>query len=135
VILYGALHCNDESGWLYRHLREQSPPREALRMLSVQILGVHQHGPLEAFVTFLDALGMAPGDFAIPDTRRLPPLVGDWFGLLQQQVLSRIDALVVFRDGAGEDARDAASRDRDGGPDPGELPQWSPLPQREGHDT
>ncbi|MDZ7747925.1 MAG: hypothetical protein U5K43_03025 [Halofilum sp. (in: g-proteobacteria)] len=38
LILYGALHCSDDPGWLYRLLRVQSPPREALRMLSVQVL-------------------------------------------------------------------------------------------------
>lgn len=114
VILYGALHCSDDPGWLYRLLRAQSPPREALRMLSVQVLGAHQHGPLEAFVTFLDHLRIARGDFAIPDTRRLPPVVRDWFGLLEQQVLGRMDALVVFREGdADRPEREASPADTD----------------------
>ena len=129
VILCGALHCTDDAGWLYRLLQEQSPPREALRMLSVQVLGVHQHGPLEAFATFLGALGMGADGFAIVDTGRVPPLVRDWFGLLDQQVLGRVDALVVFRRPA---ARDGA---RQRGAGRGDPPRWMPAGAAPGRDT
>lgn len=98
VILYGALHCSDQPHWLYRYLREQSPPRDAIRMLDVHVLGEHQHGPLEAFTWFLDQLDLHhPGDFVIPDTRALPPEIHEWFGLLDQHVLTPFAALVVFR--------------------------------------
>lgn len=98
VVLYGALHCADERGWLYRYLRIQSRERRAGAMRNVQVLGEYQFEPLAAFLYFLDDVGIATGHFVIEDTERLHPLLRDWFGLLDQHVLGRYDTLVVFRD-------------------------------------
>lgn len=98
VVLYGALHCADERGWLYRHLRSSSGDRRALAMRNIQVLGEYHFEPLTAFLHFLDRIGIAPGHFVIEDTGRLHPLLREWFAVLDQQVLSRYDTLVVFRD-------------------------------------
>jgi len=98
VILFGALHCSDQPHWLYHYLREQSPPRDAVRMLNVQVLGEHQTGALEAFTWFLGRVGLLPdGDYVIADTRGLPPEIHQWFGVLAQDVLAPFAAVVVFR--------------------------------------
>ncbi len=98
VVLYGALHCADERGWLYRYLRIQSGDRRAVAMRNIQVLGEYQFEPLAAFLHFVDRIGIAPGHFVIEDTGRLHPLLRDWFALLDQHVFSRYDTLVVFRD-------------------------------------
>ncbi len=102
VVLYGALHCADERGWLYRHLRIQSGERRAVAMRNIQVLGEYQFEPLAALLYFVDHIGIAPGHFVIEDTNRLHPLLRDWFALLNQHVLSRYDTLVVFRGNPAE---------------------------------
>lgn len=117
VVLYGALHCADERGWLYRYLRTQSGARRAVAMRNVQVLGEYQFEPLAALLYFLDHIGIAPGHFVIEDTRRLHPLLRDWFALLDQHVLSRYDTLVVFRDTSPGQGGTIAGGDA-GEPDP-----------------
>lgn len=97
VVLYGALHCADERGWFYRYLRTRDRGRAEIGMRNVQVLGENQFEPLAALLYFLDGIGIAPGDFVIEDTGGLHPRLRDWFGLLDQHVLSRFDTLVVFR--------------------------------------
>lgn len=97
VILYGALHCADESTWLYRHLREQMPAREGVPMRNVRIIGTHQHAPTLAFATFLQALDMERGDFVLTDTGAIPPSLRRWFDVFDQHVLQRYATLAVYR--------------------------------------
>jgi len=127
VILFGALHCTDEYGWLFHHLQEQSPPREALQMLNVQVIGEHQHGPLEAFVYFLDELGAASGDFVVADPQSLHPLIRDWFGIVNQQFFSRFGAMVVYR-GAGGGPGQTITERRDGSAVVGDTPKRRARP-------
>ena len=102
AVLYGALHCSERRHRLFGHLRAAAPPELRPHMVNVQILGEHQDGPLEAFVYFLDELGLAPGHLVLPDTGALHPYVYSWFALLDQQVLSQFETLVVFRVAPGE---------------------------------
>ena len=118
VVLAGALHCADERGWLYRHLRVQSA-RPGLRLHSVHVFGEHQLGPLAGFVHLLDAIGLRPGDFALVDAGSLHPRIREWFGLLHQQVFERSDSLIVFRTLDGREPR----RDAPGAP----RPRWIPV--------
>lgn len=104
VILYGALHCADESTWLYRHLREQMPAREDVPMRNVRVLGTHQHAPTRAFVIFLDALGMGREDFVLADTGTVSRPIRRWFGVFDQHILQRYESLVVYRMTAAEQA-------------------------------
>lgn len=100
VILYGALHCADESTWLYRHLREQMPAREDVAMRNIRVVGAHQHAPTLAFVTFLRELDIEDGDFVVPETDAIPSEVRRWFGVLDQHILQRYDSVIVFRHSA-----------------------------------
>lgn len=108
VILYGALHCADESTWLYHHLREQMPAREGVPMRNIRVIGTHQHAPTRAFVIFLDALGMGRKDFVLADTGIVPLPVRHWFGAFDQHILQRYESLLVYRMTADE--RTAAER-------------------------
>lgn len=108
VILYGALHCADESTWLYYHLREQMPAREGVPMRNIRVIGTHQHAPTRAFVIFLNALGMGRKDFVLADTGIVPLPVRRWFGAFDQHILQRYESLIVYRMTADE--RTAAER-------------------------
>lgn len=97
VILFGALHCTNEPNWLFESLRAQAPASLKNRMLNAQVLGEHQNGPLEAFVFFLDEIGIDKRGFVIPDTRALHPLIYEWFQVLNHQTLEKYRTLIVFR--------------------------------------
>jgi hypothetical protein len=97
IILFGALHCTNESNWLFNNLCNRAPLPLKERMLNVQVLGEHQSGPLEAFVYFLDEIGIEKKTFVIPDTRVLHPHVYEFFPSLSQQTLEKYCSLLVFR--------------------------------------
>ena len=97
AVLFGALHLTNQPDWFFRSARSLAPPSIANKMLNIRVLGEHQDGPLEAFVFFLDEIGVQKKDFVIPDTRYLHPFVRDWFLLLKQHTLLEFRTLVVFR--------------------------------------
>ncbi len=97
LILFGALHCANESNWLYYNLCNQASPTLKDEMLNLRILGEHQNGPVEAFVYFMDEIGVEKKHFVIPDTRSLPEHIYEWFPLLNRQTLERYRSLIVFR--------------------------------------
>ena len=70
-------------------------------MLNVKVLGEHQNGPLEAFVYFLDEIGIGKKSFVIPDTSALHPYIYELFELLKQQTLEKYCSLIVFSDCCG----------------------------------
>jgi hypothetical protein len=108
VIVHGALHCSHHQGRLFRLLHRRAPRELAERMVNVQVLGAHQDGQMEAFVGFLDGIGVAPGDFVIVDTQALPATVRRWFALLDQQILRGFGTVVVFREDLGP-SRDSSA--------------------------
>lgn len=97
LILFGALHCTNEPHWLFKILSTQASPSLRERMLNVQVLGEHQNGPLEAFVYFLDEIGVEKKHFVIPNTHQLHPRVYELFQMLDRQILQKYRSLVVFR--------------------------------------
>lgn len=97
IILFGALHCTNESNWLFQNLRRQASLTLKDRMLNVQVLGEHQNGPLEAFVYFLDEIGVEKKYFVIPNTNSLHPRIYELFKLLNQQTLDKYRSVIVFR--------------------------------------
>jgi hypothetical protein len=97
AVLIGALHCTDEAGLLFERTRRQLSLGVAERAVNLRILGEHQNGPLEAFVYFLDEVGITPGDFALVDTDALPPMIQRWFWLLWHGTFGKYRAILVFR--------------------------------------
>ena len=97
IVLFGALHCTNEPNWLYRTLRDQAPLPLKGRMINVQVLGEHQNGPLEAFVFFLDQVGIEKENIVIADTGALHPRIYELFPLLNRRVLKKFRAVIVFR--------------------------------------
>jgi hypothetical protein len=97
IILFGALHCTNELNWLFKHLYNHASLSLKEQMLNVQILGEHQNGPLEAFVYFLDEIGIEKKNFVIPDTSALHPHIYELFQLLKLQTLGKYCSLIVFR--------------------------------------
>jgi hypothetical protein len=97
IILFGALHCTNEPNWLFEKLYSQASFALKERMLNVRVLGEHQNGPLEAFVYFLDEIGIEKKDFAIPDTNSLHPRIYELFESLNRETLGKYRSLIVFR--------------------------------------
>jgi hypothetical protein len=97
IILFGALHCTNEPNWLFKHLCSQASLPVEQRMLNVRVLGEHQNGPLEAFVYFLDEIGIKKKHFVIPNTKSLHPRIYELFQLLNRQILEKYRSLIVFR--------------------------------------
>jgi hypothetical protein len=97
IILFGALHCTNEPGWLYENLYSRASPHMKERMLNVQVLGEHQNGPVEAFVYFLDEVGIVKTHFVISNSKSLHPRIYEWFPMLNQETLQKYRAVIVFR--------------------------------------
>lgn len=130
VILYGALHCSDRGMWLYRHLREQLPAREDVRMRNVRVLGTEQHVPTRAFAYLLHGLQLGQADFAIADTDALPPQLRQWLPFFSEDVLSRYAAVVIFHQQPGGGGETGLSRPVSNAPGSADvLPQWVPGDQ------
>lgn len=98
VVLFGALHCTNQPNWLFQRVRLHAPLPVADKMLNVRVIGEHQDGLLEALVFFVDEIGIERGDFVIPNTNQLHPLVLKWFALLLPATLERFQTLVIFRE-------------------------------------
>ena len=97
IILFGALHCTNEPNWLFKHLCSQASLPLKERMLNVRVLGEHQNGPVEAFVYFLDEIGIVKKHFVIPNTNSLHPRIYELFQMLNQETLEKYRSLIVFR--------------------------------------
>jgi hypothetical protein len=97
IILFGALHCTNEPNWLFNQLCSQASLPLKEQMLNVRVLGEHQNGPLEAFVYFLDQIGIEKKHFVIPNTNSLHPRIYELFQLLNRQTLEKYRSLIVFR--------------------------------------
>jgi hypothetical protein len=97
IILFGALHCTNEPNWLYEYLYSQASLPLKERMLNVRVLGEHQNGPLEAFVYFLDEIGIEKKRFVISDTHSLHPRIYELFKSLNREILGKYRSLIVFR--------------------------------------
>lgn len=97
IILFGALHCTNESNWLFKNLWDQATKTLKEHMLNVNVLGEHQKGSLEAFVYFLDEIGIKKQTFVIHDTSALHPQIYELFQSLNRQVLEKYYSLIVFR--------------------------------------
>lgn len=97
IILFGALHCTNDPNWLFKNLCDQASLPLKEFMLNVRVLGEHQNGPVEAFVYFLDKIGIEKKDFVIPNTHSLHPRIYELFQLLNRQTLEKYRSLIVFR--------------------------------------
>ena len=97
IILFGALHCTNDANWLFKNLCDQASIPLKEHMLNVRILGEHQHGPVEAFVYFLDEIGIEKKHFVIPNTNSLHPRIYELFQMLNRQILEKYRSVVIFR--------------------------------------
>ncbi len=98
VVLYGAFHCSHQGGWLFRRLLKRPPPdAPAETLVNLRVAWEHVEAPFEAFVYFLDEVGVAPGDFVIADPTTLPAEIDDWFPFLSANELGAFGAVAVFR--------------------------------------
>ena len=99
VVLYGAFHCSHRGGWLFRRLRERPPPdaHAADALLNLRVAWEHVEAPFEAFVYFLDEVGVPRRDFVITDPALLPEEIDDWFPFLSANELDVFGAIAIFR--------------------------------------
>ena len=97
IILFGALLCTNEPNWLFKNLCNQASLHAKERMLNVRVLSEHQNGAVEAFVYFLDEIGIEKKHFVIPNTNSLHPRIYELFQILNQETLEKYRSLIVFR--------------------------------------
>ena len=97
MILFGADHCTNESNWLFKNIWDHAANPLKEHMLNLVVLGEHQKGPLEAFVYFLDEIGIEKQTFVIPDTGSLHPQIYELFQSLNRQILGEYCSLIVYR--------------------------------------
>ena len=107
AVLFGALHCADQPNWMYRRIRlgEHRVNREEIR--NINVIGEHQDGPLEAFLTFIHAIGVERRSFLIADTGALDRLMYTWFPALTG-IFLRFDSVIVFQEHAHAHTRSTA---------------------------
>ncbi len=96
VLIFGALHCSDESNWLYAQLRHNAPESLHDAFLNIRVFGEYQNESVQSMVHFLDQAGITRENFVIPDTRKLHPEFKSWFELLTPE-LRGYKTLLVFR--------------------------------------
>lgn len=96
-VIFGALHCADQPNWMYRriYLGEHRVNREEIR--NINVIGEHQDGTVEAFLEFVDAIGVPRRNFMIADTTGLDRLIFTWFPALTRSFL-RFDSVIVFQE-------------------------------------
>lgn len=97
IALLGALHCADTPNWFYGNLCKEIPFSSKLTHINVIVLGEHQNGPLEAFVYFLDEIGLPKKNFAIHDYLSLPSFIDESFQQLSSQLFDKYRSVIVFR--------------------------------------
>lgn len=97
VILFGTLHCAKEPDWLYYNIYKILQPEGKHSMIAVSVLGEHDNGSLEAFIYFLDEIGIKSQAFVIENPESLTSPMAVLFPELFESVFSRYDAVVVFR--------------------------------------
>lgn len=98
AILFGAIHCNNWSNWLYQRLRQDAPQQVLSGMLNVRVVERKQDSLIDPFLFFLDEIGIEQRDFVIEDTGVLDPLLLEWFALMVPQIFSQYKTLVIYRD-------------------------------------
>lgn len=97
VILFGRLHCAKESNWLFQNIHEQSSAGLQEKMLSISVMGEHQYGPLEAFIYFLDEIGLGRKLFVMIHLEELSRLFSEHFPTLTESIFMKYNAIIVFR--------------------------------------
>jgi len=104
LVLFGALHCADQPNWMYRRIRlgEHRVRREEIT--NINVIGEHQDGTVEAFLAFIDSVGVGRRNFLIADTGSLDRLIFTWFPGLTRSFL-RFDAVIVFQEHAHRHSR------------------------------
>lgn len=98
LVLYGALHCGNFEGWFYDMAHQSQALATSTKMKNLRVLGEHQDGSLEAFIYFLDEIGLKKSNFTITRTRSLEPWVYRAFPVFNDQTLKHYDAVIVFRE-------------------------------------
>jgi hypothetical protein len=104
AVLFGALHCADQPNWLYRRIRLHEHRVRREEIVNINVIGEHQDGSVEAFLAFIDAIGIPRRNFMIADTSALDRLLVTWFPALSRSFL-RFDAVIVFQEHAHRHSR------------------------------
>lgn len=97
VVLFGAFHCAKEPNWLYGNLWESADPALRAKMLNVRVAEEHENGPVEAFLFFLDEIGLEKERFVISENGLLHPWIFDSFPMLSRQILEKYKVIIIFR--------------------------------------
>lgn len=97
IVLIGAMHCSDSAPWFYAKMTQESVKRDIQKMHSVRVLNEHEEGTIEAFVYFLDEIGIEQKDFVITNAKFLAASIQQWFPLTAKLILEPYQAVIIYR--------------------------------------
>ena len=95
AVLYGALHCLDEPNWFFGRIRAAEDASRIGSMMSINVINASESIETQAFVDFLQELGLPRPPFVIPHTSMLHAEVYAWFPQLTQS-FRQYDSVVLF---------------------------------------
>ena len=66
-------------------------------MTNVRIYDEHEEGIIEAFVFFLDQIGLKQQHFVIINAQQLPPQIKQWFPLTTLFSFDLFETVIIYR--------------------------------------
>ena len=97
IVLIGAMHCNDSTPWFYAKMKKAFANNVTKQVTNVRVYDEHEEGIIEAFVFFLDEIGIKRGHFAILKSKELPPIIKQWFPLTTVFSFDLFETVIIYR--------------------------------------
>ncbi|MCJ8337168.1 MAG: hypothetical protein MJK10_01755 [Pseudomonadales bacterium] len=97
IVLIGAMHCNDSAPWFYAKVKNAFTKNVTKPVTNVRIYDEHEEGIIEAFVFFLDQIGLKQQHFVIVNAQRLPPQIKQWFPLTTLFSFDLFETVIIYR--------------------------------------
>ncbi len=97
IVLIGAIHCSDSAPWFYAKVKKSFTSNKVSQVTNVRIYDEHEEGIIEAFVFFLDEIGIKRGHFAILKSKELQPIIKEWFPLATLFSFDLFDTVIIYR--------------------------------------
>jgi hypothetical protein len=99
VVLFGALHCRAEPGWMmYRLVHEDARIRRA-GALGIVILARYREASAQVLMYFLEEIGLGRGIAVVAQVSLFPKLIQKWLPLVAD-AFAGYDSAIVFDDRA-----------------------------------
>lgn len=99
IVLYGAFHCSHNTQRFYNRLNDDFPGLDNRVRLNVRVAREHIEAPVEAFMYFLDEIGLPRRDIVITDPAALVRRFREWFPFFTTNELDHFSKMIIMRPG------------------------------------